>query len=171
MVSATRQQPRVAPSLLWRLGCTGRRAVPVPVYVGFAANSAAAQTAITANYPYAPAVAALTGPAPAVPQFVASTFTAANGSIISNCQTTLLFPFVTNQLGFDTGFAIANTSVDNLALGGKSLAAAQSGTCQLFFYGPTAPATDKLLTRRVRWRLVTFTRSSFRPSLPATRDT
>lgn len=118
---------------------TGATAVPVPVSVGFAANSAAAQGPITASYSYAPAVAALTGPAPAVPQFVASTFTAANGSIISNCQTTLLFPFVSNQLGFDTGIAISNTSIDNLALGGKSIAAAQSGTCNLFFYGPTAP--------------------------------
>jgi len=119
----------------------GAGSIPVPVYVGFAANSAAAQGAITATYSYAPAVAALTGPASAVPEFVASTFTAANGSIISNCQTTLLFPFVTNQLGFDTGFAIANTSVDNLGVGGKTIAAAQSGTCQLSFYGPTAPTT------------------------------
>jgi hypothetical protein len=118
---------------------TGITAVPVPVYVGFAANSAAAQGPITATYSYAPVVAALTGPAPAVPQFVASTFTAANGSIISNCQTTLLFPFVTNQVGFDTGIALSNTSTDNLGLAGKSLAAAQSGTCNLFFYGPTAP--------------------------------
>ena len=120
---------------------TGATGVQVPVTVGFAANSAAAQGPITATYSYAPVVAALTGPASAVPQFVASTFTAVNGSIISNCQTTLLFPFVTNQLGFDTGFAIANTSVDNLGLGGKTIAAAQSGTCQLSFYGPTAPAT------------------------------
>jgi hypothetical protein len=120
----------------------GAGAIPVPVYVGFAANSATAQGAITATYSYAPVVAALTGPATAVPQFVASTFTAANGSLIANCQTTLLFPFVTNQVGFDTGIAISNTSIDNLGLAGKTIAAAQSGTCQLSFYGTTAPTTS-----------------------------
>ena len=29
---------------------------------------------------------------------------------IEDCTTTLLFPFVTNQLGFNTGLAITNTS-------------------------------------------------------------
>ena len=29
---------------------------------------------------------------------------------VSPCQTTLLFPFVTNKSGFDTGIAISNTS-------------------------------------------------------------
>ncbi len=114
-------------------------ALTVGVVVSFAANSATAQGPITANYGYAPAVAALTGPASAVPQFVASSFTPANAQAIVNCQTTLLFPFVTNQVGFDTGIAISNTSTDNLGFGGKSFAAAQSGTCTLYFYGPTAP--------------------------------
>ena len=31
---------------------------------------------------------------------------------IDDCTTTLLFPFVTNQAGFDTGIAITNTSAD-----------------------------------------------------------
>jgi hypothetical protein len=115
--------------------------VPIDVVVGFAANAATAQGAITANYTYAPTAAALTGPTTTIPTFVASSFTAANGSTIANCQTTLLFPFVTNQIGFDTGLVLANTSVDNLgnAAFTKSAASAQSGTCQLFFYGTTAP--------------------------------
>jgi hypothetical protein len=60
------------------------------------------------------------------------------------CQTTLLFPFVTSQLGFNTGIAIANTSQDNLVAPGfvKSAATPQSGTCQLYFYGPTAPTAN-----------------------------
>lgn len=119
---------------------SGANAIQVPVYVGFAANSAAAQGPITANYSYAPAVASLTAPPTVVPQFVASSFTAANGATIVNCQTTLLFPFVTNQSGYDTGIALANTSTDNLGTSFKSLAASQSGTCTLFFYGSSAPS-------------------------------
>src|SRR5207248_11308694 len=45
-----------------------------------------------------------------------------------------LFPFVTNQAGFDTGIAIANTSTDPFGTG------PQSGTCQLnWFSGATSP--------------------------------
>jgi hypothetical protein len=45
-----------------------------------------------------------------------------------------LFPFITNQVGFDTGMAIMNTSTD--PFGTKP----QSGICQLNFYGQNAPA-------------------------------
>jgi hypothetical protein len=53
---------------------------------------------------------------------------------INICRTNLLFPFVTNQAGFDTGLAIANTSTD--PFGTK----AQTGTCTLNFFGANAPA-------------------------------
>ncbi|MCZ2076144.1 MAG: hypothetical protein LC130_14225 [Bryobacterales bacterium] len=58
---------------------------------------------------------------------------------ISACVTNLLFPFVTNQAGFDTGIAISNTSQDPF-----SSANAQGGTCVLNFYGGTtaAPGTN-----------------------------
>jgi hypothetical protein len=118
----------------------GPTSFSVPVYVGFAANSAAAQGAITALVTYTPAAAAITGPAATIPTFAISALTAANGASISTCQTSLLFPFVTNQLGFDTGIVLANTSTDNLGAGGKSAATAQSGTCTLSFYGSTAPS-------------------------------
>jgi len=45
------------------------------------------------------------------------------------CQTVLLFPYVTNQAGFETGIAIANTSADNFGTVG------QSGTCTFTFFG------------------------------------
>ena len=45
---------------------------------------------------------------------------------INDCTTTLLFPFVTNQQGFDTGVAISNTSEG-------------SGICTISFHGPDAP--------------------------------
>jgi hypothetical protein len=70
-----------------------------------------------------------------IPRF-ADTSTARNVLNISICQTLLLFPFVTNIGGFDTGIAIANTSTDPVGT------AAQAGTCTLSWYGaPTTPNT------------------------------
>jgi hypothetical protein len=62
---------------------------------------------------------------------------------ISICQTVLLFPYVTNAAGLDTGIAIANTSTDPLGT------AAQSGTCSLTFYGTGAPTTQPGITANV----------------------
>ncbi len=56
---------------------------------------------------------------------------------VSACSTTLLFPFVSNIAGFDTGIAISNTSTDPFGTKG---ALPQSGTCKLTFYGSGAPA-------------------------------
>jgi len=50
------------------------------------------------------------------------------------CTTNLLFPFVTNQVGFDTGIAIMNTTVDPWGT------VAQQGTCTMNFYGNNQPA-------------------------------
>jgi hypothetical protein len=65
-----------------------------------------------------------------IPRF-ADTSTARNLLVINICQTLLLFPFVTNQSGFDTGIAIANTTSDPVGTG------AQAGTCRLTFYDGT----------------------------------
>jgi len=59
---------------------------------------------------------------------------------ISPCSCNLLFPFVTNIAGFDTGVAIANTSLDPYGT------SPQTGTVTLNYYGTTsgggaAPAT------------------------------
>jgi len=64
-----------------------------------------------------------------IPRFSAGTATAQNLFAIATCQTNLLFPFVTNQAGFDTGIAIANTSLDPF---GTSPA---GGNCTLNYYG------------------------------------
>jgi hypothetical protein len=53
---------------------------------------------------------------------------------ITKCATHLLFPFVTNLAGFDTGIAISNTSADQYGT------STQDGTCSLYFYGTGAPA-------------------------------
>jgi len=110
----------------------------VPVYVAVAANAAAPQGAITVLEAYAPATA-ITGLASSIPVFAPTTNTAINAATVTTCQTSLLYPFVTNQLGFDTGVVIANTSTDNLGTGGASIARAQAGTCTLSFYGTGAP--------------------------------
>jgi hypothetical protein len=54
---------------------------------------------------------------------------------ISACRSILLFPYVTNQAGFDTGIAIANTTADPLGT------IAQAGTCTLNYYGNTNGST------------------------------
>jgi len=51
---------------------------------------------------------------------------------ISPCSCNLLFPFVTNIAGFDTGVAIANTSVDPFGT------SPQTGTITLNYYGTTS---------------------------------
>lgn len=68
-----------------------------------------------------------------IPRF-ADTSTAVTTFTIIQCTTSLLFPFVTSQVGFDTGLAIMNTTTD--PFGTKP----QSGICTLNFYGQNAPA-------------------------------
>jgi len=50
---------------------------------------------------------------------------------INLCQTTLLYPFVTGAAGFDTGIAVANTSMDPFGT------VNQVGSCKLYGYGVT----------------------------------
>ncbi len=63
-----------------------------------------------------------------LPRFV-DTATARTMLTINSCRTNILFPFVSNQAGFDTGLAIANTSKDPF---GTSI---QTGACSVNFYG------------------------------------
>jgi hypothetical protein len=66
----------------------------------------------------------------------------ATGTIatLGDCVTNLLFPFTTNQVGFDTNVQISNTSADKLAFPSGG-ATAQSGTCTLTYY-PTDLTTQ-----------------------------
>jgi len=63
-----------------------------------------------------------------IPRFV-DTSVVSNLFTIAPCQTTLLFPYVTTQAGFDTGLAISATSADPFGT------ALQSGTCTLNWFG------------------------------------
>jgi hypothetical protein len=86
---------------------------------------------VTANGMYAPisTVTKMSSTAP-VPRF-ADTSSAKTVYKIEACVTNLLFPFVTNQAGFDTGLVISNTSKDPWDH------ATQAGVCKLNYYGDT----------------------------------
>lgn len=74
-----------------------------------------------------------------VPRFVPpSTSTSLVSAAL--CQTTLLYPWVNAEPGFDTGIAIANTSSD--PFGTRT----QSGTCTLNFFGTGAGTTTTATT-------------------------
>jgi hypothetical protein len=68
---------------------------------------------------------------------------------INQCVTNLLFPYVTNFAGFDTGIAISNTSRDPFADPNNRL---QGGICTINYYGRLAngnpPATTSERTDR-----------------------
>jgi len=57
---------------------------------------------------------------------------------IGACATNLLFPFVTNQAGFDTGMALVNTSLDNAGNKVPFNTATQHGTCTVYYFGVMA---------------------------------
>jgi hypothetical protein len=57
--------------------------------------------------------------------------TPVNGVVINSCATSLLYPYVTNQGGFDTGLVISNTSRDPFGT------ATQQGACTVNYYGHT----------------------------------
>ncbi|MBZ5623571.1 MAG: hypothetical protein LAQ69_33335 [Acidobacteriia bacterium] len=108
------------------------------------ANNSPALGTATVNLSYAPtppnagftAAQGSVASAGPIPRF-ADLSTARNILVINICQTLLLYPFVTNQNGFDTGLSIANTSTDPLGT------TTQNGTCKLTWYDGSGkfPAT------------------------------
>jgi hypothetical protein len=83
-----------------------------------------------------------------IPRFAART-DSTTAVTFNACQTNLLFPYVTNWAGFDTGLAIANTSQDPFGTPTDRL---QAGRCTLNYYGRLAngnpPATTREQTDR-----------------------
>jgi len=101
------------------------------VYISYTpspgSNSPALATT-TVNMSFDPTSTVTTAAAANIPRF-ADTSTATNIFTIVPCLTTLLFPFITNQSGFDTGIAISATATDPFGT------TPQSGTCTLNWYG------------------------------------
>jgi hypothetical protein len=108
----------------------------VPVLVTYTASPSTNSPGLgtsTVQVDFAPSSTVVTAQAFPVPRFV-QVSPNINGFSVAQCATNLLFPFVTNQAGYDTGLAIASTSSDPFGT------ALQSGTCTLNFYGSGAPA-------------------------------
>jgi hypothetical protein len=106
----------------------------VPIGVAFVSNTAQnlpapGQTTVNASFAPLSTVNTASGSAP-IPRFCDQSV-ARNLFAIVICQCNLLFPFVTNQAGFDTGVALANTSLDPYGT------TPQSGTVTLNYYGNT----------------------------------
>lgn len=87
------------------------------VRLGFAPQSASSGTASTI-----------------IPRFNAPSAAAANFFNVLPCQTVLMFPYVTNVSGYETGMAISNTSKDPFGT------PTSSGACSVYFYGANQPA-------------------------------
>jgi hypothetical protein len=111
-----------------------QESVKVPITVGFKSDTVNDLPAIgimQSGASFAPVSTVTTASTTAPrPRFVDTT---AYKSVfqITRCITNLLFPFVTNQSGFDTGFAISNTSADDKGT------IAQGGTCTVYYFGST----------------------------------
>jgi len=111
-----------------------QEAFSIPVYISYSANTVAATGVSTAQVSFAP-----TGTTN-FPNFAASSVSPTNSSKFNTCTTTLLFPYVVNSAGFDTGLTIANTSVDNFST------VNQNGSCVLYWYSGAAGSTGNTAT-------------------------
>lgn len=108
--------------------------IEVPVIVAFTSNTATnnpglGTATVTGSFAPVSTVTTQSSSAP-LPRFI-DVPTSKTAFIFNACSTNLLFPFVTNQAGFDTGIAIANTSLD--PFGTKT----QQGACVINYYGGT----------------------------------
>jgi len=117
----------------------------ITVTANVASNIPPAPSTMTVNMSYAPiptqgAFTLASGQAASatlgIPRFV-DTSTGATALKFQICQTALLFPYVIEVAGFDTGLAIANTSQDPFGT------SPQTGSCSIYWYGQSGvPATN-----------------------------
>ncbi len=112
------------------------------VLMAFApAPTPAAATGLPATFTAAAAsVPSVVGGLP-IPRFADTSMTFSS-LILTPCQTVLLYPFVTNEAGFETGIQVANTT--NMTIGTKATFTPQVGSCTLTFFGDSAPAAYTL---------------------------
>jgi hypothetical protein len=107
----------------------------IPFGVAFVSNTSQnlpAPGISTVNASFAPLSTTGTASSSApIPRFCDQSV-AGNAFAIIICQCNLLFPFVTNQAGFDTGIALANTTVDPYGT------TPQNGVVNVFYFGNTA---------------------------------
>jgi hypothetical protein len=122
----------------------------VPISISYTANPGAGSPALgtsTVDGAYAPTSTVTTASSGPIPRFAYTPNPQPDFTIVK-CATHLLFPYVTNVAGFDTGLAIANTSQDPYST------SVQDGTCQLNWYGaggPWAPTITPSVTNGTTW--------------------
>jgi hypothetical protein len=113
------------------------------VYVTYSSNVAQNSPlpgTSTVNLSFAPtATSGAASSTLGIPRFAGDSSAARNILVINICRTILLYPYITNQAGFDTGLTIANTSQDPYTTGSNATGA-QSGSCKLTYYGGTTAA-------------------------------
>jgi len=114
--------------------------IPITIIYTYTPPSTPNVGTILVSATYAPTSAEVTNANPSfgIPRF-ADTSVLTPFITLSACQTDLLFTYITNTQGFDTGIEIANTSTDPFGT------AAQNGTCTLNWYG-TGPAAGTATT-------------------------
>ncbi len=132
--------------------------VTIPVAVAFSANAGnnlpapGVQSSITGSFAPLSNVGTASDTAP-IPRFAPGQ-TPLNDFIINKCSCNILFPFITNQQGFDTGIAIANTSVDPFGT------TPQAGLVTLNYYTPGTPPPAQTTNATVPGgQILTFTLS------------
>jgi hypothetical protein len=104
----------------------------IPFYISYTSNPGSNSPAINiqagVEASFAPVLTDAAAPMASedqVPRFV-DLSKVANAFIIDSCATHLLFPYVTNLGGFDTGIAISNTSLDEYGT------SPQAGACTIY---------------------------------------
>jgi|GEM_PF-3577438 len=116
-------------------GSTSTVSIPVAVaYTGIPALAAATSGSVSANY--AP-ISASTSPATTpIPRFASAAQSGSGLFGVAACSTSLLYPYITTQPGWNVGLAVSNTGADPFGNAG------QGGTCAFSFYGAAgAPAS------------------------------
>jgi hypothetical protein len=138
--------------------------IDVPVAVAYVANpgnnlpTPGVQSGVTVSFAPLSTIGTASDTAP-IPRFVPSPGPR-NTFLVQKCNCNLLFPFVSNQLGYDTGVAISNTSLDT----GTGLGATpQQGVITLNYYcgqtGCTSPPAQTTNAPVPAGQQLTFTLS------------
>jgi hypothetical protein len=87
---------------------------------------------------------------------IGTTNATTGGGQLTSCATTLLFPYIVNSGGYDTGIALTNASA------GTSVS--QAGACSVQFFGTGAPTTNPYMTDSIAaGAIAAFTLSSQAP--------
>jgi len=117
-------------------------AVPITVAYAYTAPATPNVGTILISCTYAATTAEVTTGNGQIPRF-SDTSTLTPAFSIAACQTELLFTYMTNTAGWDTGFEIANTSADPFNT------SAQAGTCILNWYGQGAAGGTATTTQSI----------------------